>query len=579
MTHDNLSVSDAPSEEVLAQQFLERLGSNLRSFAPLVPLLFRLNGEVMTLSNGFSLFQPIFDVRTPRRTVLKCGRQVGKTTSAAARQIIRAFAWPHYSIVTVAPRKEQSNRISNLFYRPLIAWSTSLDLLIDDECVQSVSHRSFRNGSNLFFSYAFLDADRVRGIPANEMVVDEAQDIDFDLLPTMRHCMDQSPYGKIESYYGTAKTFDNTLEALWQQSSMAEWVVQCPLGHWNTPNQQMDLMKMIGRNGPVCAKCGARLNVRNGRWEHMAGSRRNDFIGLHIPQIVTPEHTESEVKWRDILWSREKESQAHFLNEVMGESCDVGVRLISQPELVRACQLHPNTLEEAVKARARYTDVVMGVDWGGRGSDGTSRTVLSVIARAPDRKLHVLYGEQLNLSDEFEEVSRILHVYRLLSCRMIAHDFGGAGVLRESILIQSGFPGEHIMPIAWTVSFASEIITYHPPGELDIRSYYLADKPRGLSLALCAIKAQLLLFTEYESSKLLVDQWLALIEETKTTSKGREIHLIKRNPNLSDDYAQATTYGCLCLWYTLDDLPDLARAMNVTLPAGQRTFTRAIYDR
>jgi len=73
----------------------------------------------------------------------------------------------------------------------------------------------------MLFSFAFLNPDRVRGVSADRVGIDEIQDLDITFLPIIRECMSASDLA-IRQFTGTPKTLDNTLESLWQESSQAE---------------------------------------------------------------------------------------------------------------------------------------------------------------------------------------------------------------------------------------------------------------------------------------------------------------------------------------------------------------------
>ena len=87
--------------------------------------------------------------------------------------------------------------------------------------------------------YAFLNADRVRGIPADMVCIDEIQDVLTDNIPVIEECVSHSSF-KYKLYAGTPKSLDNTLESLWvEDSTQNEWVVPCDscgggdYRHWN----------------------------------------------------------------------------------------------------------------------------------------------------------------------------------------------------------------------------------------------------------------------------------------------------------------------------------------------------------
>jgi hypothetical protein len=216
----------------------------------------------------------------------------------------------------------------------------------------SVLQRNFANGSTMYFSFAFIDAERTRGIPADCVTYDEIQDLDADFMPIIQECMSASDYG-MEMFFGTPKTMENTIEVMWEESSQGEWVIKCDAcGHWNIPSQHHDLYKMIGKIGPSCARCTRLVNPREGHFRHAFPQNRWILEGHHVPQISMPMHyedpkrpgekpTEASEKWVQLLRKYEGKdgyTQGKFANEVLGESCDHGSKLVSMTDLKKGCR-------------------------------------------------------------------------------------------------------------------------------------------------------------------------------------------------------------------------------------------------
>jgi hypothetical protein len=57
----------------------------------------------------------------------------------------------------------------------------------------------------MYFSYAFLDAERTRGIPADKNVIDEVQDMNYDFLQIIHETLSGQPLG-LKQYAGTPKS-------------------------------------------------------------------------------------------------------------------------------------------------------------------------------------------------------------------------------------------------------------------------------------------------------------------------------------------------------------------------------------
>lgn len=134
----------------------------------------------------------------------------------------------------------------------------------------------------------------------------ESQDIEYEFLDIGNEMMSASIFWGFARYTGTPKTTDTTLALLWNRSSQAEWVIRCEhCNKFNIPNPEQDLLKMIGKRGPVCAKCGQPVFPKNGGYVHARPERQLSFPGYHISQTVHPLHILSQAKGTG-CWTRSR---------------------------------------------------------------------------------------------------------------------------------------------------------------------------------------------------------------------------------------------------------------------------------
>lgn len=545
----------------------------LYTLVPILPLLLNLDESPYSLVDHFP-FEGLFETAMPRKTVVLTGRQVSKSTSIAAHGVVLAAARRRFQTLYVTPLFEQIRRFSSNYVRPFIEESPIRPMLIGVGTEKSVLQRSFKNKSIMHFSYASLTADRARGIKADRCAFDEVQDLDPDHIPIIEESMSHSSYG-ISQYTGTPKTRDNTIEVKWEQSSMAEWVIKCSAcKKYNIPSLDHDLDKMIGpwhedigefkngkRPGTICAKCGKAVDPRTGRWVHRHAERRQLFAGYHIPQIIMPIHYSNPEKWSVLLSKRNLMGAATFYNEVLGESCDIATKLVTKTELERAGSLNKNTEEEAVKKLGHYQHRVLAVDWGGGGEEGVSYTAVAVMGFRLDGHIDVIYGKKLpNPQDHVGEARECRRLFSRFHCQLLAHDYTGAGNLRETVMVQTGMAQERLMPISYVRTASHNVLTYKPATDQHPRSYWQVDKARSLQLTCYSIKLGMLKFFEYDYKSPeqpgLLHDFLALVENKVPTSHGSDIYTIQRNPLLSDDFAQAVNIGCCALWHMHNAWPN-----------------------
>lgn len=583
-------VSVAGIDDPLLQRLLQAhhvlKTSGMISLQPILPLLLSIKGEPYTLANYFP-FEPFFRTRMARRTLFKTGRQVSKSTSLGARGIVHSNCVPWFSTLYVAPLFETIRRFSQNYVRPFIETSPIRGLFSGADTVNSVLQRTFRNNSKMLFSFAFLDAERTRGISADKNSFDEIQSMDKSFIPIILETMSGSKYGGIEEYAGTPLGLDNTIEDLWQDSSQAEWVIRCHrgiCGHWNVPALSHDLDRMTGplRNdiaidkpAVICAKCGRWIDPRFGRWVHGLPDRRWSFAGYHVPQMIMPMHYGNREKWATLLGKRQGRGNTSinvYYNEVCGESYDSGSRIVTISELRAAADLPwANKIEEAAPHIDEYVLRVLGVDWGGGGVDEMSFTKMAVVGMLASGELHVLWGLKSMSPHEHEHEARLcLAAISKFQCHAFAHDYTGAGSLRETFINQAGMPMDKIIPVSYLRAAATaRIMTYKPATKMNPRSYYQVDKARSLLLVCNQIKNKRLRFFrwDYESADDpgLIYDFLALVDEKVDSRLGKDIFTITRDKSRSDDFAHAVNIACCSLWHMSDKWPDISAVAHMRL--------------
>jgi hypothetical protein len=549
------------------------------SLEPILPLVLNLNGKPYSLNNHYP-FSPLFRCLMPKNQVWCTGRQVSKSTSLAAHGVVFANSVPFFKTLFVTPLYEQIRRFSNNYVRPFIDQSPVKALWSGTSTENSVLQRSFKNNSMMLFSFALLDADRVRGVSADRVCIDEVQDMDPDHIPIIQETMSYSKWGTMY-YTGTPKSLENLIYGLYKRSSQAEWFIKCTsCGKWNIPSLEYDLDGMIGeynihisekQPGTVCAKCRSPINPRMGRWVHRFPERRWQFSGYHVPQLILPLHFSDPEKWSTLLLKREgygNMTQAQFYNEVMGESVDTGQKLISETELKAACVLPWENKKEPLPACAEnlenYRHRVLAIDWGGGGEAGISFTVLAILGFRFDGTIDVLWAKRLLIGgDHLAEAVECMKWSNHFKCDFVAHDYTGAGTVRETVMVQAGFNLDRVLAMRLVRSASQDLLVYKPPTPINHRAHYSLDKTRSLLYTCQAIKLKQIRFFQYDWSSQdspgLVADFLALVENKTDSRLGGDIYTITRNTLLTDDFAQAVNLGAAACWHITDSWPNFAQ--------------------
>lgn len=549
--------------------------SNMLNLRTVLPLIFNLRGKPYTLEDHF-VFEPFFNLNMPLMTILKTGRQVSKSTSLAAQGILIANCIPFFDTLYVTPLYEMIRRFSNNYVRQFIEQSPVKRLWMNTSTENSVLQRSFVNHSKMIFSFAFLDAERTRGVSASKLAVDEVQDMDQDFIPIMMETMSASEWG-ITQLAGTPKTLENTIEQKWNDSSQGEWVIPCPRCHYdNVPALAWDLDQMIGpwhpdiseaRPGVICAKCKRPLSPRLGRWMHNHPHLVDHFAGYHVPQLLMPMHYADSKKWNILVGKREGRGSTPlnvFYNEVCGESYDMGAKMVTVTDLKRAAILGPNTYEHAAAQLDKYVHRVLAVDWGGGGQKMTSFTSVAVLGMLPDGKIDCIYGWRSNTPHDWEaEAKQILHLLGRFRCSHLVHDYTGAGEGRHLFLSGSGYPESNIVGCAYIRAASGAIIRYIPYSDLTgNHAHWRVDKTRSLTLTCAVIKNGGLRFFDYDhkgaDGQGLLHDFLALIEDKASSRTGSDLYTIIKPDKMSDDFAQAVNIGCMALYQMSGHWPNVA---------------------
>lgn len=387
---------------------------------------------------GREYLLPIYNGRYKRK-VLKFGRQSEKSTMLANELIANAAIKPYNKALYVSPSHSQTRQFSAGKLSPWMKDSPILSRYwLSTKVADQVFEKGMTNGSLMWLRSAFLNAERIRGITANELMLDELQSMVSSNIPVIMEVLSHSP-DPSSIFAGTPLTNDNILETYWQDSSQCEWLVPCfrhdPV-HYNFLDE-----KCLGKHGPICSKCGHTIYPPQGGWVPFSDKR--DMMGFHISQLQVPWMQDPE-KWKELLWKFENYSQGQFYNEVLGISFDSAAKPVSRTELIACCSsYHP--FRPVPDAWTKNCTIFAGVDWG-EGSDGTERgvkgklknasyTVLTLGTYINPKQFHVFfkkryYGEEAMPSACVKDIIRTCQAFGV---KMIGVDWGHGWGVNEQV--------------------------------------------------------------------------------------------------------------------------------------------------
>jgi len=474
------------------------------------------------------------------------------STNLSRSEVLEAISRPYFQILYVAPLQQQSYRYSTLYLSEAIS---SCDYAIklqkgdeelgDGKIVKSVAHKAFSNGAGIQMSYAKTSPDRARGITADMIDFDEVQDHLADHVPIVKESLSNSAWG-ICRYTGTAKTTDNLIDHLFNQSSMSEWTCKCSAcGHYNQPTKDNDVLRMIHIDGPVCTKCRKKglirvLDIRKGFYVAGKPDRENEFLGLHVPQIVVPAIVFSPRRWQRLIRKVLKLPPSIIYTEILGISSDVGVRLISQENIDECCTL--GTHVECRSLINTYLWRVVAIDWG--ISEITSYTVVAVIGFSQQGTYDVLFAKRYVGQDIEEIIADICRIYAAYQCHYASADFG-VGFTNNKMLSNRGLQVIQIQYVTQNV-----FMTFNP---MHGQARWMVDRNTALSTMFFGIRNKNIRFCAVEDSKEYTVDLLSPYESVNEESAGIVKKRFLRDPSRPDDFAHSLTFGLLVLMYLVDD--------------------------
>ena len=362
----------------------------------------------------------IYDTAS-RRVLLMCARQVEKSTLLGNISLSYSCIVPGYRTLYVSPSATQTKTFSADRIKEPLETSIVLRQFTTKMLSQNILEKQFVNRSKITLRYAFLNADRCRGIPAWGLLLDEIQDILNDNIPVIEACQNHAPkQWRRNIYSGTPKSLDNTIETYWSSmSTMNEWAVPCEgCKMWNILGE-----KNIGKKGIICEKCGKDILAQHPRAQWAAQRKFDDvkvpFEGYRISQLMVP-----WVDWNEILISYEKSGRDKFYNEVLGISYDSGMRPLTRAQ-VRAC-CNPDmsmTNLGMYKQLSAAQPIFAGIDWGTGEHSYTVLTLSTYI----NRKFRAFYMHRF-IGEETEpdrQMDLIIELLRYFNVALIGTDYGG----------------------------------------------------------------------------------------------------------------------------------------------------------
>ncbi len=504
--------------------------------------LLQLKGSPLSFED-YKPFELVYDM-DPDTMVLKAGRQIGKSVSLGGRIATKSVARAYFNSLYIAPLQIQSKRFSKAYLDAFIDSPLISKHFKDNMTTKNVYEKSFTNGSTVYLSYVENenDADRVRGIMADQVTVDEAQDVSYNALPPVFEILSASEY-RYKVLAGTAKSTANTLEYLWLQSNQLEWCIKCThCGHWVIPNDYETCVKICSHpEGPACDKCGKRIDVGTGQWVATAPSQKRR-IGFHLPQMIMGANTTPK-RWAD-LWDKVQGADGGGLyspvkvsNEIFGLATDLAGKSISMREAQECCNPEQKAWYTTWVRDKGIISCVMGIDWAVTGAE-KSFSVAVVLGYDALGKCYLMYAEKFQGIHPLKQVDRIIEIFKQYRCQFIGSD-RGVGVLQGQLLQKELGPTK-LMMINYVSSKAR--LRY------DVKHQFLAaDRTQAIDNVVMKIRYGRERF-ETPCWELSEGSWKdALNVYEEETLSGNRVY--RHHPDEPDDWLHAVVFGNIAYQY------------------------------
>ena len=509
-----------------------------------------LDGDPFTLEDR-NYILPVYDGGY-ERVLLYTGRQVEKSTTLAAKLVSDMILTPYTTGLYVAPTQEQARVFSSQKIDPFIRYSPFVRKnFTSTKKTDRVLQRQLTNGSELYLRYMYLTADRIRGLSADTLCIDEIQDMLRDEIPVVEEVQSHSKR-PFQLYAGTPKSKVNAIQHYWDLSTKNEWVIKCTsCGTYQTVEEHN-----LEKKGLSCRKCGSLLNPQNGVWISTTEELEEPYYqGFRIPQPIVP-----WIQWDKIWYKYTKAyTRQKFYNEVLARPYDMVTKPITQDELLAICE--DREFDSGYEPRTYGNlPLVMGVDYATPLGE-ESFTIVTIGGLVGDR-FRVAYsyryeGKEADFNFIFNDILRLCRVYKV---QVLGVDWGvGSGGINAQLRQALSHGGDRLTEYQ-LVGRLKETIKWDPDAYL-----FRLDRTEILKYFFLQLKHKMVLFPKWEVSGKYLKDFLSFTVEY---SESRKSIMYDREPGRPDDYGFSTLFAYLTALM-------LAGKMDVyepRLPVSIRTF-------
>lgn len=394
------------------------MNNNIRKVLPstFAESIYKLDGKPFRLTNRHYL-KPIYDGKIEEGLIMS-GRQVEKSTTNSTHLANHTLLMENFKGLYFAPLTSQVKEFSNERLGKLYEYSQE-DIIKKEFKDKHDSEAVFmktikKTNSTVYLKHCYGLGDNIRGITVNGIWGDEIQDIHIDALPVIKECqahaLEAGSRSRVTWYTGTPKSFSNTIQQKWDQSTQNEWIIKC---HHCGKYQVMGI-KNLSPTAFLCRKCRMELSkesIINGFWVELSPGR--NLKGFRISQLMVP-----WISAKDIWSKYETYSTDKFHNEVLGRSFENADKPFTPLMLAR---ISSNDFKFYNRAEYEFANrpIFMGVDWG---TGEKSFTVVKIFARNEHGRFQMLYlkryavGDELDPEYQIRDICNLINIFKVVKC-------------------------------------------------------------------------------------------------------------------------------------------------------------------
>tara|TARA_B100000131_G_scaffold322185_2_gene375296 strand:+ start:2222 stop:3994 length:1773 start_codon:yes stop_codon:yes gene_type:complete len=385
--------------------------------------------------------------------VLKKGRQVGATVMAAALDLFFTnsglYTSPNIRVVHLFPALGQVKKFSQDKLETLIRTSKddfiNANKLKSSNAVDNLTMKQFNTGT-LWIDSLGADGDRIRGMTADCIFMDEVQDMYGHAIGNATKILTAAKYGPVgqgvQVYFGTPKDRNSYFSTIWDMSDQRFYHLGCincnQTYPFYLPNDDRWKSIWLYENIVQCPHCGTKQKkieaIERGKWVGSKNSEDCKFVGFHINQLYIPYFTKENIE-NLMPENNPAQTERIWQNEVVGEFYSGAGMPLTRAEIYDKCRDPDRAFSKSISANKK--SVYLGVDWGGKDDDPNSRggqsfSCVVILSATPDGTLLVEHAHKLRQNTFQYKKETIKEMYKRFGVtRGVSDWFFGQDVVHD----------------------------------------------------------------------------------------------------------------------------------------------------